>query len=71
MRMNSNFTSGSSTCSGSGHERAQLRRIGAVGDDQEFAIDEAIGTDRIGRAGQRHRKGAALDLIFLHGGLFG
>ena len=58
MRMNSYLTSGASISSGSGTTRAQLFRVGAVGDDHEFAIDEAIGPGRIGRAGQRHREGA-------------
>ena len=38
------------------NDRAQLLRIGAIGDDQVFAVDEAIGSRRIGRTGQRHRK---------------
>ena len=48
------------------HELAQLLGIGAVGDDEEFAIDEAIGTDRLGRTGQRHCKRPLPHLALFH-----
>ena len=51
-----------------GHHRAQLRRIGAIGDDQVFAVDEPVRSGRIGRAGQRHREGALQHLFLLHCG---
>ena len=51
-----------------GHHRAQLRRIGAIGDDQVFAVDEPVRSGRIGRAGQRHREGALQHLFLMHCG---
>ena len=39
-------------------DRPQLRRIGPIGDDQILAVDEAIGSGRIGGIVSRHRKGA-------------
>jgi hypothetical protein len=41
-----------------GHHRAELGGIGAISDDQVFAVDEPVRSGRIGRAGQRHREGA-------------
>ena len=48
------------------HHRAQLVRIRAIGDDQEFPVDETIRARRIGRARQRHGECPRLDLCFLH-----
>ena len=41
-----------------GHQRAQLRRVRPVGDDQVFPVDEPIGAHREGGAGERHGEGA-------------
>src|SRR5215208_5553970 len=68
MRMNSYFASGSSISSGSGTS-AQLRQIGAIGDDQVLAVDEAVRTRRIGRAGERHCKRTFADLMDPHTGV--
>ena len=70
MRMNSYLTSGASNSSGSGTTARSFSGIGAVGDDQEFAIEEAIRSRRIGRAGQRHRKRVFSDVFLFHGGFF-
>jgi hypothetical protein len=43
----------------------QLRRVGATGDDQVFAIDEAVRSRRIGRAGQWHRERALAHIVFI------
>ena len=51
------------------HELAQFLRIGAIGDDQKFAMIEAIGTDRIGRARQRHGERPLSNLSFSHNDL--
>ena len=48
------------------HELAQLCGIGAIGDDQIFAIVEPIRADRIGRARQRHRERPAAYFTLLH-----
>ncbi|WP_240537122.1 hypothetical protein [Bradyrhizobium elkanii] len=45
-----------------GQAGADQLRIGLIGDDEEFAIDEAIRTGRIARAGGRH--GRKLEQIF-------
>lgn len=50
-----------------GHHRAQPGRVGAIGDDEKFAVDEAVGAGRIGRAGQRHGEGSLADGIDVHG----
>src|SRR5262245_24968636 len=51
----------------------ELRRdhvgIGLVGNDHEFAIDEAVRAGRIARAGRRHR-GQLEDVFRTHGGDF-
>ena len=49
------------------HQRAQLIRIGAIGNDEILAIDEAIGSRRKGRTCQRHRKGSLTHVAFSHG----
>lgn len=46
---------------------AQFARIGAVGDDQEFAVDKPIGARRIGWARQRNGIGALFDFVDVHG----
>ena len=40
-----------------GHPGGEGRGIGAVGDDEIFAIDEAVGAGRESGARQRHRSG--------------
>lgn len=42
-------------------------RIRTVGDDQEFAIDEAIRTGRERRVVNRHGESIATDFVFSHG----
>ena len=46
---------------------AQLVRIGPVGDNQIFAVAEAIRPDRIGRAAQWHCERSCPYCIFVHG----
>jgi len=46
---------------------AQRVDIGAVGDDEELAVDEAVGAARIGRPRQRHREGVAHHVGHVHG----
>ena len=48
------------------NDRSQLRRIGAIGDDQVFAIDETIRSRRIGRVRQRHRERTPHDFTLAH-----
>src|SRR5713101_4651154 len=50
-------------------QRAELLRVGAVGDDEILAVDEAVGPRRIGRARQRHGKGAFSDFMLFHAAL--
>src|SRR5262245_19629691 len=51
-----------------GHNGAQLLGIGTVGNDQIFAVDEAVGPDWKRRAGQRHGEGILANITFLHDG---
>ena len=48
------------------NDRSQLRRIGAICDDQVFAVDEAIRPRRIGRIGERHRERPPHDFLLVH-----
>src|SRR5271163_1697108 len=50
------------------HQRAELCGIGAIGDDEVLAVDEAVGARWIGRARQRHRKGALANVMLSHSG---
>ena len=45
---------------------AELLRIGPVGDDEIFAVAEAVRPDRIGRAAQRHRERSRPHGILVH-----
>jgi hypothetical protein len=53
------------------HQRAQLLEVGPIGDDHIFALPEAIGSRRIGGAGERHGKGALTHVGFFHETSFG
>jgi hypothetical protein len=64
--MNSNLTSGCVNSSSAGS--AQRVRVGAIGDDEEFPVDETVRSGRKRRTGQRHRVGARLDFVFGHVG---
>ena len=49
------------------HHGAQLGRVGAVRDDEEFAVDEAVWAGRVGGARKRHREGGFADGLDVHG----
>jgi hypothetical protein len=49
-----------------GDQFAQFLRIGSVGDDEVFAIDETVRPHRIGRTRERHGKSPRLHITFLH-----
>ena len=52
------------------NDGAQLVGIRPVGDDHEFAIEKAIRSRRISRAGQRHGKRVFSNVFLFHGGVF-
>ncbi len=49
------------------HHGGERLGVGAVGDDEIFAVEEAIGPRRKRRVGQRHRIGGFPDVVDLHG----
>ena len=49
-----------------GYRGAQQVRVGAVGNDHEFAADETIGTHRKRRASQRHGKCGGPYFVDIH-----
>src|SRR5262249_22635821 len=51
------------------NDASQRVRIGAIGDDEEFAIDEPIGSRRKRRARERHRESTFSYFGFGHGNL--
>ncbi len=53
-----------------GEDLSQSLAVGAVGNDHVFPIDKAIGTGRIGRAGERHREGGIPYVLGVHGFAF-
>ena len=48
------------------HHGGERFRIGAIGDDEIFAVEEAIGPRRKRRVGQRHRIGGSPDIVDFH-----
>ena len=50
-----------------GHHGFQQCWVGAVADDEELAVHEAVGAARVDRAGQRHGPGLLADVGQFHG----
>ena len=54
-----------------GHHGGEQLGVGAVADDHELAVDEAVGPARIDRAGQWHGPGLGADIGEVHDGFSG